>query len=435
MNGRPQPAQPSVAYTGTYLPRAPRTFHKGVYLLTVFFGLLVVVAASLPYPVTVNAPMTLQTLHPVVHLQAPKTAQVTKLLVSLGDTVQAGQQLAVLASGTPYDKIQRIREILEYPHVDSVPLENVTGLGPRIQLPFARFIAAQGKWREFKAQDDRTLRELDLLLRRQQVGFDIAQQTARLENVKNTLELQKREIERYRKLHEKGVISAQELEIREGAYLEAEQQMVEAQKELERTISERNRLSNAQRLGVRAMDREERQLVEQLQLSREGLHSAIQSWIAEHVLVSPIDGTISYAAVHAENQWTTKNIRMFSVNPIRHSQWFAECRVPLQRVGELQKDQRVRIHLDAYPYQQWGTLDAITDVRAEVPYEGHYYLRALIAADVTDQGQKLSLAQEMPGTARIQVSRSSLLGRLWGTVGNAMKGDWDRRPKSNANEK
>lgn len=417
-----------VAYEGTYLPRAPRTFHKGMYCLVAFFGVLLLLAFSLPYPVTISAPMTLQTFHPVVHLQAPGSAPVAHLFVALGDTVKKGQQLAVLESNTTYGGIQRLKKLLAPSYTDSVQLENLTGLGPDLQTQYAWFVSALGRWVEFNEQDMRSLQEREQSLQWRQSGFDIAQQRSHLENANRNLEFHKKDVERYRKLHHKGVISTQELEYRERSYLDARARALEARKELERGMVNRERLSNARTMGNNSMDREERRLFEEWKLSREALQGALKKWEELHLLTSPIDGIVSFASVHSRNQWASRNKRMFSITPIRASEWFAECRVPLHRIGELHGDQRVRIHLDAYPFQQWGALEATVDTRAEIPYEGHYYMRALLDGDTTGQGRKVALAHDMRGMAYIEVSRSSLIGRIWGTVGNAAKGHWNQGP-------
>jgi membrane fusion protein len=218
---------------------------------------------------------------------------------------------------------------------------------------------------------------------------------------------------------EKGYISHRELEAREAALIGRRQQLSQlrqarAGKSAEvlgasRSIPEAGATAQAQAAGV--------------QSSRAGLAQQVAEAEAAkgYTLRSPVDGIVT-AMVARLGQPAAQDQQLMSIMPAGGKPR-VELYVPTSAAGFLALGQEVRLAVDAFPYQRFGTIDArISEISsAAIPRPGPdggtvpvYLVTAELAQPwVSAFGRRQPLLPGMTLSARIVTEKQSLLEWLF----------------------
>ena len=154
-------------------------------------------------------------------------------------------------------------------------------------------------------------------------------------------------------------------------------------------------------------------------LNRSAAGDDLQSGV---VLTAPVDGVVTSVVVHPGDA-ATLGAAAISLLP-RGSKVEATLAVPTAGAGLLERGQPVRIAVDAFPYQTYGSLSgAITSVsQTTVPLAGKaeggeaFMVRVSLPPSITAYGAARPLRPGMTLTARIRTRPRSLLAWLFDPV-------------------
>jgi len=76
------------------------------------------------------------------------------------------------------------------------------------------------------------------------------------------------------------------------------------------------------------------------------------------VIRAPVNGIISFSAVHYEKDYLKPGIKVFSILPDNRP-LVAKIEIPNTGIGQIKLGQEVKIKYDAYPYQQFGVGEGV----------------------------------------------------------------------------
>ncbi|MBJ7438998.1 MAG: HlyD family efflux transporter periplasmic adaptor subunit [Sphingopyxis sp.] len=228
-----------------------------------------------------------------------------------------------------------------------------------------------------------------------------------------------RDLDRTRTVAERGFISQRDLQYREEALVSRRQglaqfvQTLAAKRatliELERTAAQIMAQADAQKAGLAASRAE---LVQQ---------SANNSGARSYVLRAPVSGQVT-ALTARVGQVANQQSALMTIIPAG-SKLRAELTVPSAAIGFLKPGQEVRLALDAFPYQRFGTIrgQVLTVARSAVSKQSESGATTLVypvtvAVDriyVVAFGRKEPLVSGMSLSARIVTEKQSLLQWLF----------------------
>jgi HlyD family secretion protein len=149
--------------------------------------------------------------------------------------------------------------------------------------------------------------------------------------------------------------------------------------------------------------------------------TAIERAIGKGAITAPIEGTITALDVTHSGAVIRAGQQVAAIAPSR-ARLIVDVQVPNARIGFVEKGLPVKIKLDAFPFQDYGSLSGtVIDVSADVrskDQQGSFY-RVLIAPEhgrLTARGKKLQLRPGLSLTAEIVTERKTVLDLLLAPV-------------------
>lgn len=219
----------------------------------------------------------------------------------------------------------------------------------------------------------------------------------------------------------RGFISKRDVESRQATYLSRRQQLAQLQQSLASKRAEAAQILRSIAQSAAAAKAQ----AAAAQSDKAGLsQQEAQADLAQgYVLTAPFDGVVTAITVRA-GQAVTAEQQLMLVLP-KDAQTRVELYVPTTSAGFLEKGQEVRISVDAFPYQTFGTLptqvDTISGAAIMRPSAGGstpvYLATATLDRPwITAFGKRQPLLPGMTLTARIVTQRRTLLEQLFAPV-------------------
>ena len=250
------------------------------------------------------------------------------------------------------------------------------------------------------------------------LGTEMASLDGQIADERRLVDASAREYADVQKVAANGFISRRDLETREATLLGRRQQLAQLQ---ELKSSKRAEVAQAQRAMTQSLAQAQAQVAGS-QSSRAALaqQSAQADLASGYALVSPVDGVVTAVTARIGQPAAVEQPLMMIVPS--HSRSRAELYVPTAAAGFLAPGQEVRVAIDAFPYERFGTLPArVVEISsAAVPRQGPsgpvpVYLVTAGLADpaVRAFGRRQPLLPGMTLTARIVTEKRSLLEWLF----------------------
>lgn len=227
------------------------------------------------------------------------------------------------------------------------------------------------------------------------------------------------DLERARSVAERGFISQRDLQAREDTLVTRQQQLSQLQQNLTSRRATLAELSNstanisAQAESQAASIAASRAQVAQQAAGNEGARS--------YALSAPVAGTVT-ALTMRSGQRVNAQSGLMSIVP-KGAKLRAELNVPSQAIGFVKKGQEVRLALDAFPYQRFGTVNgkvstvassAVSQRTADGAVVSFYpIIVELDATQINAFGRSENLISGMTLTARIVTENQSLIKWLF----------------------
>lgn len=229
------------------------------------------------------------------------------------------------------------------------------------------------------------------------------------------LSFQKKELDRQRKLFEKGVIAKQTLESKELSYLQAERNSAN----IDASISQiRESIGNAKINSINTSikkTREDISLLKNVIQSFNQLKRALINWEMTYALTSDIEGKVAFSKLWSKNQTVNQGELLFTIIPKENSAFIAKLKAPAQNSGKIKKGQAVKIKLENYPETEFGSLKGKIDSISLLPDENGFYLVtvSLPLKLITSYNKSIEFKYEMRGSAEIITEDLRLIERFF----------------------
>jgi len=393
-----------------------RILRWGNGVMVLVFLLFIIFSWLIKYPDKIPSPVEITTMNPPVTLVAQLSGPVKDLKVNDREVVKAGQLLAVIGTSASMDEIELLHQTIDTirkpESLSSLLMPGFSELA-ELQRFYAAFIKALSDLNNYKTNDfnGNKIKSLtDELNGIQQYIYRLkSKEELFLEN--QTLETKK--YERHSRLFDETAIAEAELELAYQSLLEIKMKLVEVRLEISAKSIEmaEKRQEIVDNQIIKQQD--EDKLVSILRESFLNLKAEKSIWINNYLLISPVDGRVSFTGIWAANQSVVKDESVINVVPIETGSLVGRINLKMLRSGKVKTGQIVNIKLSSYPYMEYGMVRGIVKSKSLVPSRDQYIIEIDIPEGLTTSyKEKLEFTQNMQGTAEIITDDIRLLQKI-----------------------
>ncbi len=400
----------------------------GITLVFMFTIIILVLSFMIRYPDFVTAKITVTTESPTEKVVARYSGALEDIYIQNGDTVVAGQHLAVIRNTSVTEDVFFLKAVL-----DTLPLKSEDLLFPVSLTSNLALGDVETAYINFEKSyvDYTLLKELDPHSNRLSGNRQsLAETKLRLKNQikqKRVLEqeykLGKRDLERHEELFKKGVISQQEYESRKLEFLQMEKNISSMSisiSQIREAISSADYALKTVQINQKEDDT---RFLTNLSQSYNALKKAIREWEHTYVLSSSIKGVVSFQEFWGTNQFINSGEVVFSILPTNRSVLVGKLTIPSQNAGKVTLNQKVLVKLDNFPYQQYGLLSGrVKSISISPDNNGNYFVYiSLPVGTKTTYNRYLPFDQELIGSAEIITEDLSVAERIFYKFKNIFK--------------
>ena len=397
--------------------RPPRRILRwGTSIMLLVFVLFILFAWLIKYPDTIPAPVEITTTNPPVTLVTKITGHINSFFVKEREKVSAGQLVAVMETTASLNEIELLKQTIDTikePELQSYRLLPLFSDLGELQGYYGTFLKNLSDLNNYVinvfngskiASLNDEIKGIQEFINRLSVKEKLYFENQRLETKK---------FNRDSSLFTGKVIPESEFETSHQSLLKVNIDLQQARldhsaKSIE--LAEKRQLLEDYRI---TMINEKEKLVSVLRESFLNLKAQINLWENTYLLISPIEGIVSFTKFWSANQSVVKDEPVVSIVPVETGSFLGRINLPMQRSGKVKKGQSVNIKLSGYPYLQYGMVRGIVKSKSLVPAGDTYVIEIELPEGLsTLYGTKLDFTQNMQGSAEIITDDMRLLQKI-----------------------
>ncbi|WP_347050095.1 HlyD family secretion protein [Flavobacterium olei] len=391
----------------------------GTVLIFAIIIMLFFVSWFVKYPDVVNTEIVITTNIPPERIVSKSSGRIEAILVKNKTLVAKNSTLAIIENTANYKDVFLLKSLVDQYDVNNSKKEFPFALLKNTQLGEIESAYAVFQ-KDYQAQQlNQNLHPFEVESRAQssekiqiKERLDILQQQKTLNE--SELVLQKNEIARFEVLFNKGIISAQEMEVKKLGYLQAQKNyksLLTSISQLRSSLIDNTKSSQNSQINS---TREEVNLGRSMSQSFYQLKKVIRDWELAYALKSSISGVVTFLQVWNENQTINAGDNVFSIIPDAKNGFIGKVKAPALNSGKIKVGQRVNIRLANYPDREFGVLNGkIKNISLVPDKDGNLLLDVALPNGLkTSYNKKIIFQQEMKGRAEIVTEDLRLLERV-----------------------
>lgn len=391
---------------------------SGITIILLVIIILLIGSWFFKYPDVLNSRVVILTENPPVQLKAYASGKLTHIFYSENQDVQQDSVVAVIENTANLNDIFLISIMLDTLSDIRYFPENIDLKLGELQQSWSGLVRIISSYRNFIEIDYYEQKNESLA---SQINYHNKYYSGLLNQVKimdkeNSLALV--QFERDKSLYNDNVIAKIDFEKSEQTYLQQKRSYESSKTSLISTQMQINQLKQ-QILENNIQKANELKTYEiQIEEALQGFKSQLAKWKQSYLIISPIDGRVSFNKVWFENQSVSAGDLIVTIIPKNEMRIIGKADIPSTGVGKVKPGQTVNIKLDNYPYMEFGMLKAKVKNISLVPItteQGIFYSAEIELNDSilkTNYNKIIPFSQNMTGTAEIITDDLRLLERF-----------------------
>lgn len=361
-----------------WLPQSPPplVFVLAGWLLVLLAAVVFIFAVFVPVPEVETGSFTLEPQNGFVTIQVEREGVVEQILVREGDSVEAGQTIAVFRSPNLLELVaRRDQQLAQRNAIDEIAQQQITAIDSQIET----------------AQIEKEHSMAEIARRKR-----YAQRQA--EVVRVFVQAEESQLTSITEMNEFEVVAAEA----EADLLAAESTLARLERELAALKAQRDRI-----------EMETARSIEQVTVAIQSLNRDLADVTETGQEVrSTVTGTVTQVFVRQAGTVIQRGERLFSIAPAGDP-LIARVQLAESSLPRLNVDQSVRLSLAAFPFQRYGMADGhvtwLSPQRQHLPGTPQPYFVALVEIPKDQRFDTSSLRAGMAGQARIVVGERTLI--------------------------
>jgi len=396
----------------------PRRFLRwGTVIISSVFVLFILFAWLIKYPDTIPAPIEITTENPPVTLVSNITGRIKHLNISDKENVFTGQVLAVMQTAATINEIEMLREFTDCViEVNSLSIESLPELAElgEMQIYYGNFRKALLEYQNFIKNDiygnkinssRQILAQLAIYIKGLRESEILYSENLTLDSARHqrSLKLFKSDT----------VIPAAELDISEQILLKQKIDLNSIRNEISSKIIDlKNEEELLKEYSIKRTEGIEN-LYSSLSESFGNLKAQLKMWEVNYLLISPIEGVVTFTKFWSEYQIVTEGEPVLTIVPDDPGRYIGRIFLKMQRSGKVKTGKDVNIKLFSYPYLEYGMLRGKIKTISLVPTGDTYVIEIELTSGLTTlYGRTLDFNQNMQGIAEIITEDIRLIEKI-----------------------
>ncbi len=343
---------------------------RGIWILTLTVIVLLTGSIFFKYPDTITASMKLTGSTPPAKIVARTSGKLRELYVTDNQYITAGTFIGVIDNPANTGDILHLKEYiknidLKFDESHDVPAKSLQ-LGD-LQNIYSSFYQTLFEYNEYKRTQYLSIKS-DIVKSR--ISQYLKQKTNLLNQksiVSRQLEIARNKYERDSTLTGRGVISKQDFEDTKDQYLQNMLALENISESVDNIEIQIGQMKESLFEADYNKEDKENTLRAKLRSLITELKTGIQNWEMNYLLISPIDGRISFTDFWTINQNVTAENEIFSIIPADSVKPFGKAYLPLARSGKVKPGQKVNIRFENFPDDEFGIVMGIVSNISLVP--------------------------------------------------------------------
>ena len=393
-----------------------RILRWGTTIMFLVFVLFIFFAWLIRYPDIIPAAVEITTTNPPVTLVTKITGHINSLFVKEREKVNVGQLVALMETTASMKEIELLKQTID-------TIKTPETLSSRLLPAFSELGELQGFYGTFL----KNLSDLNNYMINDFYGSKIASLTDEINGIQEFIsrlsikeklysENQRLEAKKYSRdssLYASKVIAESGLENSHQSLLRVSMELQQARLDhSSKTIELSEKRQQLQDYRITRIDEKEK-LISVLRESFLNLKAQINLWENTYLLISPIEGIVSFTKFWSANQSVVKDEPVVSIVPIDAGKFLGRINLKMERSGKVKTGMVVNIKLSGYPYMEYGMVRGIVKSKSLVPAEDAYVIEIELPNGLTTlYGKTLDFTQNMQGTAEIITENIRLIQKI-----------------------
>ena len=393
-----------------------RILRWGTTIMFLVFVLFIFFAWLIRYPDIIPAAVEITTTNPPVTLVTKITGHINSLFVKEREKVNVGQLVALMETTASMKEIELLKQTID-------TIKTPETLSSRLLPAFSELGELQGFYGTFL----KNLSDLNNYMINDFYGSKIASLADEINGIQEFIsrlsikeklysENQRLEAKKYSRdssLYASKVIAESGLENSHQSLLRVSMELQQARLDhSSKTIEISEKRQQLQDYRITRIDEKEK-LVSVLHETFLNLKAQINLWENTYLLISPIEGIVSFTKFWSANQSVVKDEPVVSIVPIDAGKFLGRINLKMERSGKVKTGMVVNIKLSGYPYMEYGMVRGIVKSKSLVPAEDAYVIEIELPNGLTTlYGKTLDFTQNMQGTAEIITENIRLIQKI-----------------------
>jgi HlyD family secretion protein len=388
----------------------------GTTVIFAVFVLFFAFAWIIQYPDFVPSPVEITTENPPVTLVSKLNGKIKHLYVSDKDSVKHNQVLAVMETAADFKEISQLMTFIDTANglesMSAAELPDLTKLG-EVQNYFSLFRKSLSDLNNNIINDLYGNRIASVKLELTGLGNYLSQLVEKQKLLTENMELETLNFNRISKLLSSSTVSQADYESSKQALI---RQKVELQTvAVDISVVRLDIIRKQQLINEYSVTRSESydKLYAMADESYRNLKAEFTVWENRYLLVSPIEGAVTFTRYWKENQTVNENEPVLSIVPAYPGKYIGRITLKMQRSGKVTEGQIVNIKLSGFPYLEYGMVQGKIRSKSKVSSDNAYMIEIELPDGLrTLYGRQLEFSQNMQGIAEIITNDRTLFEKM-----------------------
>jgi multidrug efflux pump subunit AcrA (membrane-fusion protein) len=386
---------------------------NGIVLFLAIIAVLFAATFFIKYPDVVNTNATFVSVNAPKEVKVKQEGKLVKLLVTEGKQVEQGEVLGFVESNASHAEVMDLAKKLSLLQQDEnyftkAPLLfSYHSLG-ELQQFYQTFIQAANTYKQYLPSgyyySKQAMLFKDVSFLQQQSGTLLEQKQLQQQD----LELTRKNFEANKSLSADKVIA--DVEFRnEKSKLIAKTLTIP---QITSAIIANQSSKHEKEKEIAALSND---IAQQKAIFNEALNTfaaQVADWESRYLLKAPVKGRVSFADFVQENSQLKTEENICYVTPENIS-YYAAIFIPQNNFGKVKVGERVQLKLNAFPYREFGFVNAKLDFISSIPTDSGFSAKAILPNGLTtNYKKKLTYTEGLTAQAEIITNDVKLSDRL-----------------------
>ena len=393
-----------------------RILRWGTTIMLLVFVLFILFSWMIRYPDTILAQVEITTTNPPVTLVTKITGRINSFFVKERDKVNTGQLVAVMETTASIKEVELLKhtiDTIKTPELLSYRLLPLFSELGELQGFYATFLKSLSDLNSYVSNDFYGSKIVSLTDEINKTQEYITRLSVKERLYSENQLIEKKKYNRDSSLFARSVIAESDLEGSHQSLLKVNMELQQVR--LDHSAKSIEMSEKRQSLQDNRITRvqEKDKLISMLRESFLNLKAQIDLWENTYLLVSPIEGIVSFTKFWSANQSVVKDEPVVSIVPLEPGKFLGRINLKMERSGKVKIGMVVNIKLSGYPYLQYGMVRGIVKSKSLVPTGDAYVIEIELPDGLkTLYGTNLEFTQNMQGTAEIITENIRLLQKI-----------------------